>query len=118
MTCPDGCKACVSGCPVQALKADKIKTTKIIDGSEFPVFERNEVRCQWARCMGMVAEEGSSLLGWKLPDLDIPDNLDAASTNEALFKKDPIQVRCYHSSPNHSDTQVERCLQACPLGRK
>ncbi len=116
--CPDDCRACVSGCPVQALQSEKIKKVKISDGNVYPVFERNEVRCQWARCMGMTEGEGSALPGWKLPDLAVPDKLDEASINEALFKKDPIQVRCYHSSPNHSDTQVERCLQACPLGRK
>ncbi len=105
--CPDACRRCADACPVNALDAT---------GADNPAdaFPRHEVRCQWARVMGMTAGEGSAMAGWRLPDLPVPDTLDDASRQAALARKDPIQVRCYQR-PNMADTQVERCLQACPF---
>ena len=104
--CPENCRRCADACPVNALDAS----------SPAAVFPRHEVRCQWARVMGMTAGEGSAMSGWRLPDLPVPDALDDASRNAALAQKDPIQVRCYQR-PNMADTQVERCLQACPFAQ-
>ncbi|HPY90831.1 MAG TPA: 4Fe-4S binding protein, partial [Lentisphaeria bacterium] len=106
-TCPDGCRLCADACPVNALDVNGA-------GSSTEPFPRHEVRCQWARVMGMTAGEGSAMAGWRLPDLPVPDTLDDASRQAALAQKDPIQVRCYQR-PNMADTQVERCLQACPF---
>ncbi|HBC87063.1 MAG TPA: hypothetical protein DCZ94_08925 [Lentisphaeria bacterium] len=114
--CPEGCVACAEKCRVKAIDTEKAVEMKISAGRSYPVFERNKVRCEWARSLGMIAGEGSDLLGWKLPALPIPDKLDDNSRKVARDKKDPIQRLCY-CNPNHSDTQVERCLQACPLGR-
>lgn len=108
--CPEDCKACADACPVSALKGEKTNATE----NENIVFERNEAHCEWARVLGMVEGEGTALAGWKLPDLPLPDKLDDASREEALKCKDPIQTRCY-GKPNNGDTQVERCLQACPF---
>ena len=100
--CPEGCRLCADACPVQALAAT---------GEVFP---RQDARCEWSRAMGMVEAEGAALSGWNVPDLPVPDALDAQSREAALAGKDPIQRRCYGRA-NHGDTTIERCLQACPL---
>lgn len=104
-SCPENCRICADACPVHALTDTGSK-----------IFQRHEVRCEWARVMGMNKEEGSELGGWKLPDLPIPEELDDDARKAALAQKDPIQVKCYQR-PNMSDTQVERCLQACPFAK-
>lgn len=104
--CPETCRLCADACPVSALDAD----------SRAAVFPRHDVRCEWARVMGMTAGEGSAMAGWRLPDLPVPDTLDDQTRQDALAQKDPIQVRCYQR-PNMADTQVERCLQACPFAQ-
>lgn len=109
VTCPDGCTLCADACPVQALLTDAG------DGSD--MFERQDARCEWSRSMAMVEEEGAALSGWRVPACPVPDTLTDEQRQEALSHKDPIQIRCY-CNPNHADTTVERCLQACPLGKK
>jgi epoxyqueuosine reductase QueG len=116
--CPEGCRACAEACPVQALNADRAQPQAAREGEKGnPVFARCDARCEWARVMGMVEGEGSALGGWRLPKLPVPDALDDAARDQALALKDPIQVRCYNR-PNHADMQIERCLQACPFGKK
>ena len=107
--CPEGCRLCADACPVNALDAN---------GAAKPAepFPRQDARCEWARVLGMTEGEGTSMVGWRLPDLPVPDTLDAESRKAALAQKDPIQVRCYQN-PTFADTQVERCLQACPFAR-
>ncbi len=107
VSCPEGCSLCADACPVQALLTEA--------GAGQDVFERQDVRCEWARALAMVEEEGAALSGWRVPDLPVPDSITDEQRQAALSKKDPIQVRCY-GHPNHGDTTVERCLQACPLG--
>jgi epoxyqueuosine reductase QueG len=101
-SCPEGCTACADACPVQAL------------ANEGEVFARQETRCEWARSLGMTEDAGTGLLGWRIPDLPVPDSLTDEDRQAALAQKDPIQTRCY-TRANHSDTTIERCLQACPL---
>ncbi|NLX58809.1 MAG: hypothetical protein GXY74_06945 [Phycisphaerae bacterium] len=114
--CPEGCAACAAACPVQALSATKTEMQTVTAQRAYPVFARHEARCEWARCLGMHEGEGAGLLGWKAPDGDAPETLDEETRRKALAAKDPIQIRCYEN-PNHSETLIERCLQACPLGR-
>lgn len=104
--CPDGCQLCADACPVQALNASGGET----------VFPRHDVRCEWSLVLGMVEGEGTALLSWRLPNLPVPETLDDHARAEALAQKDPIQVFGYQR-PNQADTPVERCLQACPMGR-
>ncbi len=113
--CPADCRACVPACPTGALEPARIVQVQVTSARQYPVFARDENRCQWARCLGMVEGEGTGLLGWKVPGGEVPAVLDQAAREKALAAKDPIQVRCYQN-PNHSDTVIERCLQACPLG--
>ena len=112
--CKQACRLCAEACPVHALNQDKTEVSNDGNGSE--MFERNETRCRWARNLGMVAEEGISTGGWKIPDLPVPDTLTDEDVKKALSLKDPIQGLCYNN-PNHSDIIIERCLQACPVGR-
>jgi hypothetical protein len=79
-------------------------------------FARQEVRCQWARVLAMVEGEGATLSGWTVPDLPVPDTLTEAEKKAALAQKDPLQVRCYNSAM-YGNVTIERCLQACPLGK-
>jgi epoxyqueuosine reductase QueG len=109
-SCPEDCKACAEACPVNALLSEKIDAQE--NGNN--IFKRNETHCEWARVLGMSEGEGTALAGWDLPNLPMPNELDDASREKALKSKDPIQVRCY-GKPNNGDTQVERCLQVCPL---
>ncbi|OGV55812.1 MAG: hypothetical protein A2X49_11485 [Lentisphaerae bacterium GWF2_52_8] len=104
--CLENCSACADACPLKALKT----------ASGNGLFECDETRCEWARTLGISEGEGSGLLGWKLPEKPMPEEISKTTREAALAQKDPIQVRCY-KNPNHSDTQVERCLQACPLAR-
>jgi len=104
--CPQACEECAKACPMKALDAS----------AKADVFPRNESRCEWARVLGMSEGEGSKSAGWELPELPVPESLDDDARKKALARKDPIQVRCY-GNPNNGDTQVERCLQACPLGK-
>lgn len=112
--CPKDCSACVEACPMTALDGTNEILIKVSPSREYPVFKRNDLKCQWARSLGMEEKVGSGLLGWQLPKLPVPDKLDKKTKEAALQAKDPIQRRCY-CNPNHSDTQVERCLQVCPL---
>jgi len=114
--CPADCSACLQSCPVEALSSPATEEVRITTTQSYPVFARHETRCQWARCLGMVEGEGAGLLGWKVPGGEIPEKLDQEAWEKARARKDPIQVRCYQN-PNHSDTLIERCLQACPLGK-
>ena len=113
--CRKGCRLCAEACPVQALNQDKTDKLSLNGGNVCEVFERHETRCRWARNLGMVAEEGPGLLGWKIPDLPVPDKLTEEKIKEALARKDPIQSVCY-KNPNHADIVIERCLQVCPAG--
>ncbi len=105
--CPENCRACAEACPVAALAS----------GSDKQLFDRDEVKCEWALALGMVEGEGTATAGWRLPDLPIPETLDDAKRQAALAQKDPVQVLCYQR-PNQGDTPVERCLQACPFNYK
>ncbi len=115
--CPEGCRRCAQACPANALSPDRKLPASISQNERRRVFERNEARCAWARTLGMVEGEGSGLLGWKLPDMPVPDELTAEIMKKALAGKDPIQRICY-GNPNHSDLVIERCLQACPAGSR
>ena len=60
---------------------------------------------------------GSAQLGWKIPDIKVPDLLTPAIEEEVAAQKDKIQTLCYRD-PHFIDMIVERCLQACPIGKK
>ena len=115
--CPADCLLCAEACPALALDASRVETLTLrANGASAEVFPRCDARCEWSRVLGMVEGEGSALGGWKLPSLAIPDELNDAAREHALARKDPIQLRCY-DNPNQSETQIERCLQSCPMGR-
>ena len=105
-SCPEGCHACADACPVNALNIEPDKQ----------IFDRNEVRCEWALALGMVEGEGTGMSGYRVPNLPVPEKLDDELRKAALEHKDPIQVLGYQR-PNQGDTPVERCLQVCPLAK-
>lgn len=113
--CRPDCDLCAVACPVQALSR-KIASVTDGRGGEYQVFPRQEQRCRWARSLGMVGAEGPETIGWRKPDLPVPDELNETQVWEAINSKDPLQVKGYKG---HCmvDTIVERCLQACPVGR-
>lgn len=94
------CGKCAEACPMCALK------------KEGSLYERDEKKCRWARHLGMVPESGVSSVGWTIKEGPYTDD-DA----EALSRKDPLQLKGYNYA-NQIDTVVERCLQACPVGKK
>jgi epoxyqueuosine reductase len=115
--CLKDCTRCSEACPVCALSANDTETVCIGGVERYEVMKRHEIRCAWARSLGMVEGEGSGQLGWKLPDLPIPDTLTDDEISKALEEKDPIQRICYRN-PNFTDIIIERCLQACPVGAR
>lgn len=110
------CGKCVSSCPMKALAGDKTETVELPCGRAERC-ERNEDRCRWSRSLGMCPETGISQIGWTIQEGPIPEKLDSKSIEEALKRKDPLQLKGYNYA-NQIDTVVERCLQACPVGKK
>ncbi len=108
------CGKCAAACPVGALQEDQVATLEI-RGRTCEIYSRHEDRCQWSRSLGMVAEAGPCCIGWKTPDMPIPGEINQQTAQEALNKKDPLQVVGY-LYPCQVDTIVQRCLQACPVG--
>ncbi|MBQ4322085.1 MAG: hypothetical protein IJC35_07580 [Oscillospiraceae bacterium] len=102
--CIEGCTACANACGVCAMKADP--TAKIM--------ERNEERCAWVRTYALSGEDGAATIGWKLPDMPVPEHPTREQMEALLQEKDPVQVKAY-LMPNYTDVVVEKCLQACPL---
>jgi ferredoxin len=100
------CGACAKACPLSALGE------KDANG----VRSRDEVKCRWSRQLGMVPETGISSIGWDIKDGEIPAQLTPEAIAEANSRKDPLQLKGY-KYPNQIDTVVERCLQACPVGK-
>ncbi len=93
------CGKCAQACPMQALST-----------TAFP-YARDERKCRWSRTLGMVPESGISCAGWNVQPGEITDDIE-----EAQSRKDPLQLKGY-KYPNQVDTVVERCLQACPVGK-
>ena len=114
--CPKDCKACATACPMSAL-LDETEMVTIREGLSFPVLKRDETRCAWARSLAMCEGAGSAQLGWKLPDLPIPEKLDDDTIKAVQDQKDKIQTLCYQN-PHFIDIVIERCLQNCPIGKK
>ena len=96
----DHCGKCAEMCPMCALK------------NEGEVYPRDEKKCRWERFLGMVPESGITSIGWKIGKGEFTEN-----DEEALSRKDPLQLKGYKYA-NQVDTVVERCMQACPIGRK
>ena len=96
----DHCSKCAEACPMCALKP------------EGEVYPRDEKKCRWERFLGMVPESGISCVGW-----DIKPGDYNVSDEEALLRKDPLQLKGYKYA-NQIDTVVERCMQVCPVGKK
>ncbi len=94
------CGKCAEACPMHALSKS---------ASPYP---RDEKKCRWERTLGMVPESGISCAGWTVKPGPFTEN-----DSEALARKDPLQLKGY-KYPNQVDTVVERCLQACPAGKK
>ncbi|MBI4979884.1 MAG: hypothetical protein HZC28_20560 [Spirochaetes bacterium] len=115
--CPQGCTACADACPMKALNASCTLQCASAKNVTHDVFPRDEVKCEWARSLGMVDGEGVELLGWQVPNVAAPAALTDDERKKAKELKDPVQRICY-GNPNHSDTIIERCLQACPAGRR
>jgi len=105
------CGKCADACPARALNKNSLQNI-----AGYDVFHRSETRCRWARSLGMVPDEGPKCLGWKAPDMPIPDEISEEKVQECLSQKDPLQTIGYRA-PCHTDTIVERCLQACPVGK-
>ncbi|MBE6711915.1 MAG: hypothetical protein E7580_00180 [Ruminococcaceae bacterium] len=113
--CPEDCKLCASACPMAALcgETERIEIKKDLS---FSVFRRDETRCAWARSLAMCEGVGSGQLGWKLPDIPVPEKLDEETIKRVQEQKDKIQTLCYQN-PHFIDIVIERCLQNCPLGK-
>ena len=94
------CGKCAEACPMCALK------------KEGEVYLRDEKKCRWARFLGMVPQSGIASIGWEIQKGEFTGN-----DEEALKRKDPLQLKGYKYA-NQIDTVVERCMQACPAGRK
>jgi ferredoxin len=109
------CAKCVASCPVQALSKDRTDDVAV-DDRVYTCSYRQEVRCRWARSLGMVPEEGPACLGWKDPGLPVPDSLTEDEVQEAIRHKDPLQVVAYRY-PFQTDVIIEQCLKACPVGK-
>ena len=116
IACPRDCKACASACPMAAL-SDRMERITLREGEDYEVFSRSETRCAWARSLAMCEGAGSAQLGWKLPDLPVPETLDDETVKAVQEKKDKIQTLCYQN-PHFIDIVIERCLQNCPLGKQ
>lgn len=114
--CPADCKLCAAACPMQAL-LDIPEVIDITADRKFEVFTRDETRCAWARSLAMCEGAGSAQLGWKLPDIPLPETLTAETILEIQNSKDKIQTLCYQN-PHFIDLIIERCLQKCPIGKK
>ncbi len=113
--CPAGCRACADACPMHAL-LDTTESVAVTADAVYDVFTRDETRCTWARSLAMCEGAGSDSLGWKIPDMELPDELTVETICGILDQKDKIQTLCYQN-PNFIDMIVERCLQHCPLGK-
>ncbi|MBP3435448.1 MAG: hypothetical protein J6K62_03865 [Clostridia bacterium] len=114
--CPQGCTACAAACPMQAL-VEGTETVTIRENEVYTILKRDETLCAWARSLAMCEGAGSAQLGWKIPDIKVPDLLTPAIEEEVAAQKDKIQTLCYRD-PHFIDMIVERCLQACPIGKK
>ena len=101
---------------MKALSQNAMHTTSVREGESYPVMTRNETRCMWSRSLAMCEGAGSAQLGWKLPDLPVPEEITPEKIQEALDAKDKIQTLCYQC-PNFTDIIIERCLQICPIGK-
>lgn len=115
--CDDNCSDCANDCPMHALSSENIKTVTIRNGESYRVMERDETRCMWARSLAMCEGAGSGMLGWEIPDMEVPEKITPDKIEEALNAKDKVQTLCYQC-PNFTDIIIERCLQACPIGKK
>ncbi len=116
VACPTGCNACADSCPMKAL-VQSTETVTIRPDEQYTVLTRDETLCTWARSLAMCEGAGSGQLGWKIPDIKVPDLLTPEIEAEVAEKKDLIQTLCYRD-PHFIDMIVERCLQACPIGKK
>lgn len=114
--CPEGCSLCADSCPMNALSRDRKVFLKAGENTGSEVFERDETKCAWARSIGVHGAAGPALLGWETPDIPPPPELTEEEIQKAREAKDPIQRICYKNA-NHSDIIIERCLQACPVGK-
>ena len=100
-----------------ALSDSKLKTVEIRAGESYQVMERDETRCMWSRSLAMCEDAGSGMLGWEIPDMEVPEKITEEKIEEVLNAKDKIQTLCYQC-PNFTDIIIERCLQVCPIGKK
>ena len=114
--CPNGCTICAKSCPMSALLTDKVKKVEIRDGENYDVYTRDETRCMWSRSLAMCEGAGSDQLGWKIPDIKVPEKITEEKIEEVLNSKDKIQTLCYQC-PNFTDIIIERCIQDCPIGK-
>lgn len=117
--CREGCRLCVDACPTQALNPDQTHECQVGANGSYPVACRDAVRCRWAR-LGMIGEVGPALLGWKTPDLPIPASLSEEDVEKALAQTDPILVNLWRDPGGvrvRTNVIVDRCLQACPVGK-
>ncbi len=115
--CAEGCTACAESCPMKALDPAKLQIVSVRENESYPVMVRDETRCMWSRSLAMCEGAGSDQLGWKLPDIPVPEEITEEKIQEVLDARDPIQVLCYQC-PNFTDIIIERCLQKCPIAKK
>ena len=102
---------------MKALSPERLATVTVREGESYTVMKRDETRCMWARSLAMCEGAGSGQLGWQIPDIPVPEAITPKTIDEALASKDKIQTICYQC-PNFTDIIIERCLQACPIGKK
>jgi len=107
----DRCFLCVDACPTKALSKNESITVSVGERT-FECGKIDQARCAWARCFGLVPDEGPKYMGWKIPKISPPDKLTPEIISKALEMKDPLQTIAYRR-PTWTDTIIERCLQVC-----
>ncbi len=101
----DGCRKCITACPMSALKAEDAALIDI-DGNLFKYIPLDTVNCQWASRYVLTGADGDDCLGNKLT-LMPKGKVTIKQLEEGLRQRDPITK----GRPGNA----EKCITECPL---